>query len=195
GNMLHLAQESADERHVAHFAFGDEAIRNAESAHQRENVEVAGVIRSVNLCSGCGHVLFARDANPNASEEEEKFYCSRCVAAGGAVIVEEKDASAGGNDPDGEQNDEVDAVEKLEAAAKSAHCVAKEILCRAGRAQAGDLQPGRSFFRAERSSDVELASLLAAEFATGGFGNTARGNEFHAIGRKPKAGRDLLGDR
>src|SRR5262249_53954361 len=138
GNMLHLAQESADERHVAHFAFGDEAIRNAESAHQRENVEVAGVIRSVNLCSGCGHVLFARDANPNASEEEEKFYCSRCVAAGGAVIVEEKDASAGGNDPNGEQNDEVDAVEKLEAAAESAPCVAKEILFPAGRGHARD---------------------------------------------------------
>ena len=37
--MIHLAQEGADERHLVNFAFGDEAIRNAEAHHERKHVE------------------------------------------------------------------------------------------------------------------------------------------------------------
>ena len=40
----HFVEKSSDERHRVHFTLGDKTIRHAQAHHQRQHVEVAGVI-------------------------------------------------------------------------------------------------------------------------------------------------------
>src|SRR5579859_3103471 len=56
--MAHFFQEGADERHVEHFFFCDESVRNAEAEHERKNVKVAAMIGHKYFWAGEFHVLF-----------------------------------------------------------------------------------------------------------------------------------------
>src|SRR6266403_1630846 len=67
----HLAKKRSDERHIVNFAFGDEAIRNAETHHQREHVEVAGVIRGVDFRARRVHKFLADDADARTCKKKE----------------------------------------------------------------------------------------------------------------------------
>ena len=71
--MAHFAEESSDERHAVHFLLCDEAIRDAETEHERQNVEIAGVVGDVNFGAGRVHVLLADDADAAAGQSEEDF--------------------------------------------------------------------------------------------------------------------------
>src|SRR3989449_11059333 len=43
-DVAELAQKRADERHRAHFHFGDKPVVHAQRCHQHQHVEIAGVV-------------------------------------------------------------------------------------------------------------------------------------------------------
>ena len=71
--VTHLLQECSDEGHMQHFDFGDEVIRDAEAKHQRQNIEIAGVICGVDFSAGRVHVFLADDADAAANQREQEF--------------------------------------------------------------------------------------------------------------------------
>jgi len=50
-----------------------EAIVDAETEHERQNVEIAGVIGDVNFGAARVHVLLADDADAAVGQSEEDF--------------------------------------------------------------------------------------------------------------------------
>src|SRR5262249_4669289 len=190
--VAHLAEKGADERHAVNFVFCHETIRHAEAKHEWKHVEVAGVIRNVNLGAGRVHEFLADHANLAASNREESFQRSRGVPAGGAIIFEEKDDSPTRNEPRDEQTEEVQAANRVPHATKTGGDTAARGESRARSAKACDLQPRGRFLRQEPARNIELFGFFWAQFSAGSFRNAPRRDEFNAIWRRAEARRNLF---
>src|SRR5713226_4867780 len=112
--MPHLLQERADEGHATDFHFCDEAIRHAQPQHQRQHVEITGVIRRVDFCAGRIHILPADDAYIAPYDREQELESGRGEASRFLVILDELHYHPGGNNPKQKYHVEINTVQNIE---------------------------------------------------------------------------------
>src|SRR5579863_1372241 len=194
-DVTHLFEERADERHVAHFEFRDKMVGNSEPEHQRQNVEIARVIRGVDLGAGRVHILLADNTHATSDHRKQNLERGGCEAARSAFVFDKADDRAGWNDPNEKDEHEIDAVEDLPYAVRRGRQHVAGLSQSSSGAEPNDLDPnGRTTLR-KRSFFEELTRLFSSQFSTGSFRNAVRGNELHAVGWQAEPARNLIGDR
>src|SRR3989441_9768988 len=109
--MPHLLQERADEGHRTDFHFRNEPVRDTQTEHQRQHVEVTRMIRRIDFCARRFHMLLADDAHRASYEREQDLESGRGEASRLLVILDNLHYRPGRNNPQGKHHTEIQTVE------------------------------------------------------------------------------------